>query len=394
MKVQGGVSGYAFSRNPLIARDEFPLAENPNETGSFTVDYANGTTFNGRFTPPLRLNLADIIDPQVDYFQDAETIDHDTPIFQIEDVGELSCRRMELTASYDGYESGYGCIIIPGGISKQNYKRLVGRGSDVFLTRFFNFKGNFFLTTRTPSWRIVMKETELYPLYFINPETGTVADIDIVETATGETWNYTPDVGVYALDPAHLRRFFVDEFGVLASVFDIYMDSKFAVRLVIERTDPTRERYRLKFRNSLGVFEIIEVTGTLTVKPTYEEADDKKFRRYDDTADDYYTGRERLERRRTVTVNTGTKTPDETRHIMDLVSSDEVYLLDLTILPVPVIPTVSDEFTYSPRPDTPQSFALNLEIAEDETNIMQDIIDGSESQKQRVFSKQFSKQFN
>ena len=87
------------------------------------------------------------------------------------------------------------------------------------------------------------------------------------------------------------------------------------------------------------------------------------------------------------------KRPDEVRFLMDMIGSEEVYLLDLTPTPLKVIPSV-EEFTYKPRPDTPEKFTLKLEIADSETNIMQEIIDGSEGRKPRVFSKQFSKQFN
>ena len=78
---------------------------------------------------------------------------------------------------------------------------------------------------------------------------------------------------------------------------------------------------------------------------------------------------------------------------MDMLGSDEVYLLDLTGLPVRVIPS-AEEFVYKQRPEAPQSFTLTLELADSETNILQEIIDGSEARKPRVFSKQFSKQFN
>ncbi len=84
---------------------------------------------------------------------------------------------------------------------------------------------------------------------------------------------------------------------------------------------------------------------------------------------------------------------DTVRFLMDMIGSEEVYLLDLSELPVKVIPSI-EELKYKPRPETPQKFTVKLQMAEDETNIMQDIIDGTESRKPRVFSKQFSKQFN
>jgi len=74
--------------------------------------------------------------------------------------------------------------------------------------------------------------------------------------------------------------------------------------------------------------------------------------------------------------------------LMDMLSSEEVYLLDMISIPVRVIPSV-DEMQYLATPDEPAIFTLKLDIADTETNIMQEIIDGTEGKKPRVFSKQF-----
>ena len=237
-----------------------------------------------------------------------------------------------------------------------------------------------------------MKETELYPLYFLISQ--QIKQIDVVETVTGKTLTFDRlGMGVSALDIDALRRRFMNDHRVIPNIFDVYMAGVFSCRVVVERSDISKERYRLKFRNSLGIFEIIELTGELSVSPEYEEAEEAIFKRLDSVTGDFYTERERVERRQAITVETGVKRPDEVRFIMDMIASEEVYLLDLTALPVKVIPS-AEEFTYRPRPDAPEKFSIKLTIADAETNIMQDIIDGSEGRKPRVFSKQFSKQFN
>lgn len=251
------------------------------------------------------------------------------------------------------------------------------------------------MTTRTAGWRIVMKETELYPLYFISLE--TILYMTVVERTTGKTLiqdgNF--DNGIFALDIDALRKQFFDEYGVLSNSFDIYKGdpSQYSCSIVIERSDPARERYRLKFRNSLGVFEIIELAGELTITPDYAAADEARFSRYDAETDDFTADRERITRPQSLTIETGVMRADTVRFLMDMIGSEEVYLLDLSELPVKVIPSI-EELKYKPRPETPQKFTVKLQMAEDETNIMQDIIDGTEGRKPRVFSKQFSKQFN
>ena len=391
MKVQNVTSGFAFSRNPIILRESFPGDAFDKRGGKLTIMMSGTNIYEGRFFPPLNLDVSEIIDAFIWNFPEPPENNTD-PVVEIYDEGTLADFSIYARAEYDSYEGECEFTAIPGGISKQNFRRFVSLGTDVFDSRFKNPKGNFFLTTRTAGWRVIMKETELYPLYFFISQQEE--QIDVVETVTGKTLTFERLYpGVSALDIDALRRRFMNEHRVIPNIFDVYMAGVFSCRIVVERSDISKERYRLKFRNSLGVFEIIEITGELSVSPEYEEAEEATFKRLDSVTGDFYTERERVERRQAVTVETGVKRPDEVRFIMDMIASEEVYLLDLTALPVKVIPSV-EEFTYRPRPDAPEKFSIKLTIADAETNIMQDIIDGTEGRKPRVFSKQFSKQFN
>lgn len=392
MKIQGvEPGGYAFSRSPIIVRETWPPEAFDKNGGSFWVELDGLKIYEGRFFPPLEIDLSEVMDAYVSFFPEPPAYSTD-PIIEIEDAGDFSCRRCYIGFDYDRLESETDFIVIPGGISKQNFKQLISTGQNPFTTRFLNPRNNFFFTTRTASWRIVLKETELYPLYFLVKQ--QMEQVDITETVTRTTLTFDRlEPGVYALDINALRRKFMDENRVIPNVFDVYMAGVFSCRIVVEKSDISKERYRLKFRNSLGVFEIIELTGELTISPDYSEAEEASFKRYDSFTGGFYTDRERVERKQSVTVESGVKRPDEVRFLMDMIGSEEVYLLDLTPTPLKVIPSV-EEFTYKPRPDTPEKFTLKLEIADSETNIMQEIIDGSEGRKPRVFSKQFSKQFN
>lgn len=391
MKFQSIKSGYAFSRNPIILRETYPSDAFDKNGGSFSIMLDGTNIYEGRFFPPMEIDLSEILDAYVSYFPEPPE-DNENPVIEIEDAGELSCRQCFVVAEYDSLESEGNFTVIPGGVSKQNYKRLLTTGQDAFTARFLNFKNNFFLTTRTAGWRVILKETELYPLYFLVSQQEE--QITAIETITRTELTFDRLYpGVYALDINALRRRFMSENRVIPNVFDIYMAGVFSCRIVVERSDISKDRYRLKFRNSLGVFEIIELTGELSITPDYSAAEEASFKRYDSITGDFYTDRERVERKQSITVETGVKRPDEVRFLMDMIGSDEVYLLDLTPFPLKVIPSV-EEFTYKPRPDTPEKFTLKLEISDSEINIMQEIIDGSEGRKPRVFSKQFSKQFN
>lgn len=391
MNINNMRSGYVFTRNPIIFTGN-PGLLGSKEVGHLFVEMEGLTIFEGRVSMPIKVNLADIIDANAPYFTDVPE-GNTTPIYQVEDPGELCCRGMSVwVENNEGDDTDpVEFIAIPGGISKQNYRRFYNTGNDIFTARFFNPKGNYFLTTRTAGWRISMKETEVAPLYFIFK---TEQDITITEKVGNNSIEFGGyENGVYALDINALRQRFLDEYNVLSSQFDVYTDQVFSCRIVIERAETTRERYRLKFRNSLGVFEIVELVGELTLTPSYEEGEETTFQRYDVATDDFQTERERLPRTLSITAQTGPKRPEEIRFLMDMIASDEVYLLDLTDLPVKVIPSI-EELQYRPRPEGPENFTVKLEMADREINIMQDIIDGTEGRKPRVFSKQFSEQFN
>ncbi|GEM_PF-635828 len=388
--------GIAFSKNPILLRSSLTVDDyNPITGIPFTV-YASGMNqrYVGRYNQPFSVNISEIVDAYAYTIGEPIMSYHINGVREVEDPGTISERKIYVDITEDNLDE-WECLIIAGGVSRQNYRRYARMKTDAFEARFLNNANNFFMTTRTAGWRIVMKETELYPLYFISLEKFLY--MTVVERTTGKTLiqdgNF--DSGIFALDIDALRKQFFDEYGVLSNSFDIYKGdpSQYSCSIVIERSDPARERYRLKFRNSLGVFEIIELAGELAITPDYAAADEARFSRYDAETDDFTADRERITRPQSLTIETGVMRADTVRFLMDMIGSEEVYLLDLSELPVKVIPSI-EELKYKPRPETPQKFTVKLQMAEDETNIMQDIIDGTEGRKPRVFSKQFSKQFN
>lgn len=388
--------GIAFSKNPILLRSSLAVdGYNPITGIPFSV-YASGMNqrYVGRYNQPFSVNISEIVDAYAYTIGEPIMSYHINGVREVENEGTMSERMVYVDITEDNLDE-WQCLIIAGGVSRQNYRRYARMKTDAFEARFLNNANNFFMTTRTAGWRIVMKETELYPLYFISLEDFLY--MTVVERTTGKTLiqEGNLDSGIFALDIDALRKQFFDEYGVLSNSFDIYKGdpSQYSCSIVIERSDPARERYRLKFRNSLGVFEIIELAGELTITPDYAEADEARFSRYDAETDAFTADRERIPRPQSLTIETGVMRADNVRFLMDMIGSEDVYLLDLSELPVKVIPSI-EELKYKPRPETPQKFTVKLQMAEDETNIMQDIIDGTEGRKPRVFSKQFSKQFN
>lgn len=392
MEIKGNYNGgMVFSRNPIIVSESFPGADFHPEGGSLIISGGGTPVYRGRFYPPLRLDISEIIDSVTDYFPEVPE-DNAEPLVSVETARELRSRRMNIRASYGDIESETDILPVAGGISMQNFRTFLRGGGDAFTRRFLNPDANFFLTTRSASHTLVIRETELAPLYFIID--GQIENITLRERVTNTDFYLGAiEDGVWALDPAAMRRWFADNSGVLANVFDIYTGDAPACRIVIEEAPAARERYRLKFRNSLGVFEVVELTEEMSVTAEYADADSETFDRYDIETGGYYTARGRAKQKRVLESGSGFRRRDELRFLTDMLASEEVWLTDTAgAVPIRVIPS-ADSISFAQRPTVPEKIAIKLEVADRDANIMQDVVDGGESMAARIFSYHFSPEF-
>ena len=389
MKIDRIYSGFVFTRNPIIytGSPDIPLQKAGMD---MLVSIGKKTIYSGRISSPVRVNLADVIDSNLEYFPEVPA-ENDYPRVLVARLEPVKVS-VEVRGSEGDRTDPVSFYPIKGGIPKQNYRRLAELETDAFSSRFLNEQGNFFLTTRTNRWRITMKETEISPLYFIM-DNGK--NITVIEKSGNQTQVLVDDgPGVYALDIEALRRKFFFKNNILASHFDVFVEDLFSCSIVIEKADISRERYRLKFRNSFGFFDIIELTGELLISSASDQDQESmEFQRFDEIIEDFTTHRERLSGFITMRAGTGIKKQEEIGLLLDMLHSDKVYLLDLGERPIRVIPEI-EELEFSPVPNKPKVYEVKLTTVESEENISQAIHDGSESKKPRVFSKQFSKQFN
>ncbi|MDE6297387.1 MAG: hypothetical protein K2L89_06020 [Muribaculaceae bacterium] len=387
MKANNIISDYIFSRNPVIL--SFPGGNDADgrETGSFEICFGYEEIYRGRFYPPVDIDVSEIVDSFLPSLSDPPE-HYKEPILNIEDDGTFANRMFTVSFHYGAVEEEYSAFALPGGVSKQNFRRYAELGTDAFQSRFLNANGNFFLSTRTSGWRLIMKETELYPLYFVADCGGVIVAEDV---ATGKRYEMDYESGINILDIDNLRKKFWDEMNILPNVFDIYRDNTYSCRIIVEESEPAKERYRLKYRNSFGAFEILELTGKLTYEPEFDT--EEAFGRYDGVSGSYYNCRERVERSSSFSIDTGVRLRRDLESLMDMLASDEVYLLDVSDNPLNVLPSI-ESMSYAKRPEVPMSFTLKLELPETESNIMADINGSTDSSKQRIFTKEFSKQFN
>lgn len=378
LKVNIYPTGNAFTRNPIF------LSVSSYSMATYSIRMNNEEIFKGNGIGEFRVNIAEIVETGI-----ASTPilpDNTEPLLA---VSGLSAKVTIHVVNEGEEEYNLSFTAWKGGISKKEFRRLRNMGTDIFSLKFLNESCNFFFTTRSNDWRITMRETELYPLCFIYPG----HELKITELLTGQSLAVPGTAGnFYALNLEAVRLKFFTDYGVLANLFDVYSGDTFALRIGIEQSPTVRERYRLRFLNSYGTYEVFSLEGEASVTPGMDEDEDAVFRRYDEITDDYYSDRIRTEIQEAVTIKTGFKRPQEIRFLLDLLSSDDVYLAGYGREEIKVIPS-AEEFSYRVRPDAPQNVTLKLMFADKESNWTGEITE-SGYRKPRVHSKEFSKQFN
>ena len=378
LKVNIYPTGNAFTRNPIF------LSVSSCSMATYSIRMNNEEIFKGNGIGEFRVNIAEIVETGITGARILpDNMDH------ILAVSGLSAEVTIHVVNEGEEEDNLSFTAWKGGISKKEFKRLRNMGTDIFSLKFLNESCNFFFTTRSNDWRIMMRETELYPLCFIYPE----HELKITELLTGQSLAIPGTAGnFYALNLEAVRLKFFTDYGVLGNLFDVYSGETFACRIGIEQSPTVREHYRLRFLNSYGVYEVFSLEGEASVTPGMDEDEDAVFRRYDEITDDYYSDRIRTEIQEAVTIKTGFKRPQEIRFLLDLLSSDDVYLSGYGREEIKVIPS-AEEFSYRVRPDAPQNVTLKLTFTDKESNWTGEITE-SGYRKPRVHSKEFSKQFN
>ena len=378
LKVNIYPTGNAFTRNPIF------LSVSSSSMATYSIRMNNEEVFKGNGIGEFRVNIAEIVETGI---TDARILSDNTE--HLLAVSGLSAEVTIHVVNEGEEEDNLSFTAWKGGISKKEFRRLRNMGTDIFSLKFLNESCNFFFTTRSNDWRITMRETELYPLCFIYPG----HELKITELLTGQSLAVPGTTGsLYALNLEAVRLKFFTDYGVLANLFDVYSGDTFALRIGIEQSPTVREHYRLRFLNSYGTYEVFSLEGEAGVTPGMDEDEDAVFRRYDEITDDYYSDRIRTEIQEAVTIKTGFKRPQEIHFLLDLLSSDNVYLSGYGQEEIKVIPS-AEEFSYRVRPDAPQNVTLKLTFAEKESNWTGEITE-SGYRKPGVHSKEFSRQFN
>lgn len=386
MKADSIRSIVTFARNPIILRGTWPDTEPDPRGGSFTVAVGGAVVYTGRFTPPCGTDLREIAEAAAGHFPDVPD-GNDVPLVSF-GPSEISSRALVADFEFGGVTDQWRTTLVPGGIPDGMFRRLAEAGTDIFAARFLNRATNFFLTVRSAARVFRIRETELCPLYFLVNE-GVMR---ISDPLSGKALDFPlgdEDPGVHALDIRALRHRFATSLGTLPSVFDISVGGVASCRVVVEKSEPARDRHRIRFRNSLGVSEIIEATGML--KAAVSMPEDSTFETYDAVTDGFDGRNARRALKTAWTLETGPERPDDIRMILDMLASDEVWLLDARDTPVRVIPSV-ENMSFAHRQDAPESFSLTLTECRGSDGVYPD--DGDTAARRRLFSTVFDNHFN
>ncbi len=294
-------------------------------------------------------------------------------------------------------QAKFATYVIPGRTSLQNLQMFAG--SDIFDARLLNPQGNPFLTTRTHTGRIILKETELAPLYFLQ-DNAKAEEIRIhtgaaipprIDADAQLLMDHTTGIGVYTIDLKKARREIFERHGVIASEFIIYKGDRVAAEIFIEEAKPAKSRHLLRFRNSFGVFEVIELVGELTNQATL--VDVNSFKRYRQEFKRFENDRRRQDVEAALSVSTGVKRRRELLHLLDALTSDEVWLLGYGLNPVRVIPEVKN-VAIPERQEEPQSVDLTLRPVYAEPAVMPEVSKSNASYIRKLFNNVFDNKFS
>ncbi|WP_368109577.1 hypothetical protein, partial [Bacteroides salyersiae] len=275
----------AFTGNPVYLSVETTSMVTYNIMHCLNFEYRR-SLFTGNGNGSFKVNIAEVLET---VFEDIPVLNGSSDILISLSSGWYNKATIMIIMQNEEAETA--TLVLAawrGGISKRAFKKLHEEGNNIFSLKFLNESCNFFFTTRSNDWRITMRETELYPLCFIYPE----HELKITELLTGQSLAVPGRVENFcALNLEAVRLKFFTDYGVLANLFDVYSGDTFACRIGIEQSLTVRERYRLRFLNSYGVYELFSLEGEASVTPGMDEDEDTVFRRYDEITDDYYSDR-------------------------------------------------------------------------------------------------------
>lgn len=239
---------------------------------------------------------------------------------------ELDGKLWEVYGGDDARACSFNLYAFQGGIAGADYALLAEQGLDVFGLRLWKEgAGNFLFTTRTHGDVVCMKDTELCSYLFLYQgkpivfrSGGYELVVPVVEG--GVRGN------ACMLNLPLVYGYFVERYGYRPQCIDVVVDGVRAFSIVIEESERIDgEVMALRFRNSLGCMEVMEIMGKVEVDCEVDRGDT-----YERGSVGGVRGvhRSRMPVRERLKVCTGWKSGDELAWLLDLVTSPECYFVE------------------------------------------------------------------
>lgn len=344
--------------NPIV----FELESNVQDLIRFDVSVSGSVVYSGTFIPSgsgtnfdVNISISEILKS---YMKSSDVAN----MTQL--VSSVTNSFVQISVHFTQGDStlDYSGNIYKGGISKNMLRYLKGKSTDIFAYKFLNTDKQFFLTTRTSGRHIVIKENELYPLYFIATD-----KVYTVVTEYGSTFTFPAMTAgnLYAFNIEVLRQLSYNSYRKIPSYLGILVDGKFVFDITIKEPAKSPNKYVIRFLNSFSAFEKLEVTGKKVSEPEF--AEDNAFMIYDQSIDDYIEQNNRLGIREVMKVDFGYKSLEDFLFMRDMLQSKKRYLIDPDGNQYEV--RVSCEnFSHDLFPTEPGSVQLKIRLVDSDSN--------------------------
>ena len=253
-------------------------------------------------------------------------------------------------------------FVLSGGIDGENFRSLLNEGVSYAEKRYFEDNVNYFLTSRNADNVINIRENELFPLTLIH--SGGPLSFRIYNE-NEDIFNYPTtnlSIEAYALNIGNIVTHFRNN-NKPANMLRIYRnDAYLPVTINILPALPATNTRRIFFKNSLGAFECIALTGLMSLH--HERNFDEKTYMKRIGHEQYLLCRERVAEDISFKGSAGYKTQSEMFFLADMLGSDEVYLEGSDSVLQRVIAKTDDDIISLNDERTPASIEINLTLAE------------------------------
>lgn len=343
---------FCFTGNPIEWSPKFPEDANDPRGAMVTVTQGAATIYEGRVAPDKAINFADIAWAYVDYLPEATG---GAPLECVCSAAALEARKISVSVEYDGYADGCSFIPLVGKIPA----RATLPGAN-YIERAFLYSGtNYLLLSMDRGWWFPIKETELAPMYFLRDNT----EPQTIEARASDSRSIelgSVSRGVYALDFDAIRREFIEVYGILPSHISIYTGGEFSFICLITPAEIAACSQKIKYRNSLGCFAVLELNGIEKLTASAEELPEA-YEVYNSASGGHEKRRDGGELTHTLTVAGVVRSANEYRKICEVARSEEVYLL-CDGFALRVVPEVS-EIIYPNRFVAPVDYEISFRFA-------------------------------